>query len=95
MEYVAAGGTQGAAGDMQWLDPPRAMHSANLSERASPRSAAMPTSRSELRTPPALEASGAVEHAMPPIDMHDINEEADGAPLRYRTMADLLGVVPP
>jgi hypothetical protein len=54
----------------------------------------MPMRRSEPRTPPVLEAPGAVEHVTPPTDTPDLDEEADGAPLRFRTLADLLGTSP-
>jgi hypothetical protein len=54
----------------------------------------MPTRGSEPRTPPVLEAPGAVEHVTPPTDTPDLDEEANGAPLRFRTMADLLGAAP-
>jgi hypothetical protein len=54
----------------------------------------MPTRGSEPRTPPVPEAPGAVEHVTPPTDTPDLDEEADGAPLRFRTLAGLLGVSP-
>jgi hypothetical protein len=54
----------------------------------------MPTRGSEPRTPPVLKALGAVEHVTPPTDTPDLDEEADGAPLRFRTLADLLGASP-
>jgi hypothetical protein len=54
----------------------------------------MPTHGSEPRTPPVLKALGAVEHVTPPTDTPDLDEEADGAPLRFRTLADLLGASP-
>jgi hypothetical protein len=54
----------------------------------------MPTRGSEPRTPPIPEAPGAVEHVTPPTDTPDLDEEADGAPLRFRTLADLLGASP-
>jgi hypothetical protein len=54
----------------------------------------MPTRGSEPCTPPVPEAPGAVEHVTPPTDTPNLNEEADGASLRFRTMADLLGTAP-
>jgi hypothetical protein len=54
----------------------------------------MPTRGSEPRTPPVPKALGAVEHVTPPTDTPDLDEEADGAPLRFRTLADLLGASP-
>jgi hypothetical protein len=54
----------------------------------------MPTRGSEPHTPPVPEAPGAVEHVTPPIDTPDLDEEADGAPLRFKTLADLLGTSP-
>ena len=54
----------------------------------------MPTCGSEPRTPPVPEAPGAVEHVTPPTDTPDLDEEADGAPLHFRTLADLLGTLP-
>jgi hypothetical protein len=51
----------------------------------------MPTHGSEPCTPPVPEAPGAVEHVTPPTNTPDLDEEADGAPLRFRTLADLLG----
>jgi hypothetical protein len=95
MEYVAVGGMQAAVGDMHWSNSPLVMCSPKPTERASPGSVAMPTCGFEPCTPPALEASRAVEYATPPVDMPDIDEEVDGAPLWFRTVADLLGVVPP
>jgi hypothetical protein len=54
----------------------------------------MPTCGYEPCTPPVPEAPGAVEHVTPPTDTPDLDEEADGAPLRFRTLADLLGALP-
>jgi hypothetical protein len=54
----------------------------------------MPTREPEPRTPLVLEAPRAVEHVTPPTDTPDLDEEADGAPLCFRTLADLLGTSP-
>jgi hypothetical protein len=54
----------------------------------------MPTRGSEPRTPPVPEAPGAVKHVTPPTDTPDLDEEADGAPLHFRTLAGLLGTSP-
>jgi hypothetical protein len=51
----------------------------------------MPTRGSEPRTPPVPVEPGVVKHATLPTDTPDIDEETEGAPLRFRTMADLLG----
>jgi hypothetical protein len=54
----------------------------------------MPMCGFEPCTPPVPEVPGVVEHVSPPDDTPDIDEEADGAPLHFRTMVDLLGTVP-
>jgi hypothetical protein len=94
VEYIAAGGAQTAAGDNAWPDSPLVTPEQNSPARSSPGSAAMPTHGSEPRTPPVPEAPRAVEHVTPPTDTPDLDEEADGAPLRFRTLADLLGASP-
>jgi hypothetical protein len=94
VEYIAAGGAHPAAGDNAWPDSPLVMPEQNSLAESSPGSTAMPMHRSEPRTPPVLEAPGAVEHVTPPTDTPDLDEEADGAPLRFRTLADLLGTSP-
>jgi hypothetical protein len=55
----------------------------------------MPTRGSEPRTLAAPEAPGVIKHVTPPVDAPDIDEEADGAPLRFRSMTDLLRGAPP
>jgi hypothetical protein len=82
MEYVTVGGTHPMIGDVAWPDPPLVTPAANSLARSSP------------GTPPVLEAPGVVEHVSPPATTPDIDEEADMSPLRFSSMADLLGVVP-
>jgi hypothetical protein len=94
VEYIAAGGAHPAAGDNAWLDSPLVMPEQNSPSKSSPGSAAMPTRGSEPCTPPVPEAPGVVEHVTPPTDTPDLDKEADGAPLRFRTLADLLGTSP-
>jgi hypothetical protein len=94
VEYIAAGGAHPAAGDNAWPDSPLVTPEQNSPVESSPGSAAMPTRGSEPRTPPVSEAPEAVEHVTPPTDTPDLDEEADGAPLRFRTLADLLGTSP-
>jgi hypothetical protein len=94
VEYIAAGGAHPAAGDNAWPDSPLVTPEQNSPASSSPGSAAMPTRGSEPRTPPIPEVPGAVEHVTPPTDTPDLDEEADGAPLRFRTLADLLGASP-
>jgi hypothetical protein len=94
VEYIAAGGAHPATGDNAWLDSPLVMPEQNSPTGSSPGSAAMPTRGSEPRTPPIPEAPGAVEHVTPPTNTPDLNEEADGAPLCFRMLADLLGTSP-
>jgi hypothetical protein len=91
MGYVASGNTRAGAGDMQWPDSPLATPRAQLTIGASPRHVVMPTSGFELRTPAKLEASGGIGHVTPPVDTPDIDEEAEGAPLRFRLMSNLIG----
>jgi hypothetical protein len=83
-----------AAGDNAWPDSPLVTPEQNSLARSSPGSAAMPTRGSKPCTPPVPEAPGAVEHVTPPTNTPDLDEEANGAPLRFRTLADLLGVSP-
>jgi hypothetical protein len=94
VEYITAGGAHPAAGDNAWPDSPLVTPEQNSPTGSSPGSAAMPTRGSEPRTPPVLEVPGAIEHITPPTDTPDLDEEADGAPLRFRTLADLLGTSP-
>jgi hypothetical protein len=94
VEYITVGGAHPAAGDNAWPDSPLVTPEQNSPARSSPGSTAMPTRRSEPRTPPVPEALGAVEHVTPPTDTPDLDEEADGAPLCFRTLADLLGASP-
>jgi hypothetical protein len=94
VEYIAAGGAHPVTGDNAWPDSPLVTPEQNSLARSSPGSAAMPTRGSEPRTPPIPEVPGAVEHVTPPTDTPDLDEEADGAPLHFRTLADLLGASP-
>jgi transposase InsO family protein len=94
VEYIAAGGAHPAAGDNAWPDSPLVTPEQNSPAESSPGSAAMPTRRSEPRTPPVPEAPGAIEHVTPPTDTPDLDEETDGAPLCFRMLADLLGTSP-
>jgi hypothetical protein len=94
VEYVTAGGLHVGEGQTTWPEPLPHEPVVNSSVRSSPRSVAMPMCGSEPRTPLVLELPGAAEHVSPPDDTHDIDEEADGAPLHFRTMADLLGTAP-
>jgi hypothetical protein len=55
---------------------------------------AMPTRESELCTPAPPEAPGVIRHVTQPVDTPEIDEEAEGALLRFRSMADLLGRAP-
>jgi hypothetical protein len=91
LEYVVVGSAHPAAGDTVRPDSPLVTPRPNSLARSSPGSVAMPTRGSEPHTPLVLEAPGVVEHVTPPTDMPDIDVEAEGAPLRFRTMADLLG----
>jgi hypothetical protein len=94
VEYITAGGAHPAAGDNAWPDSPLVTPEQNSPTGSSPGSTAMPTRGSEPRTPPVPEAPGAVEHVTPPTDTPDLDKEADGAPLCFRTLADLLGTSP-
>jgi hypothetical protein len=94
VEYIIAGGAHPAAGDNAWPDSPLVMPEQNSPAKSSLGSAAMPTRGSEPCTPPVPEAPGVVEHVTPPTDTPDLDKEADGAPLRFRTLADLLGTSP-
>jgi hypothetical protein len=62
MEYVMAGDTHPAVGEMAWPDPPLVAPMLNSPEQSSLGSTVMPMHGSELRTPPTLEVPGAVEH---------------------------------
>jgi hypothetical protein len=95
VDYVVVGNMHARAGDMQWPNSPLATPGANSPAKASPGSMAMTMHGSEPCTPATLEAPGAIKLGTPPADMFDINEEADNAPLRFRSMADILGGVPP
>jgi hypothetical protein len=44
--------------------------------------------------PPIPEVPGAVEFVSPPVGTPDIDEDAYGAPLWFRSLADLMGRVP-
>jgi transposase InsO family protein len=94
VEYIAAGDAHPTAGDNAWPDSPLVTPEQNSPVGSSPGSAAMPTRGSEPRTAPVPEAPGAVEHVTPPTDTPDLDEEADGAPLHFRMLADLLGMSP-
>jgi hypothetical protein len=89
MEYVTAGGSRPTIGDWPPID-----HPANSPARTTPRSVIMSMRGSEPCTPPTMEALKAVKYATPLAAMPNIDVEAEGAPLRFRTMADLLGAAP-
>jgi hypothetical protein len=91
MEYIATGSTCSAMGDTVWPDSPLVTPVAGSPIRSSPRSTAMPTRGSESRTPPIPVVPEAVEHATPPAETPNVDEDAEGAPLQFKTMADLLG----
>jgi hypothetical protein len=89
MEYVAAGGSRPTIGVWPPID-----HPANSPARTTPRSVIMSMRGSEPCTPPTMEALKAVKYATPLAAMPNIDVEVEGAPLRFRTMADLLGAAP-
>jgi hypothetical protein len=45
-------------------------------------------------SPPIPEVPGAVMYVSPPVGTLDIDEDAYGAPLHFRSLADLMGWVP-
>jgi hypothetical protein len=92
MEYIVAGGTSPTA--VAWPNPPLVTPMVNSQARSSPGSTEMPTHGSKSRTTPFLEVPRAIEHMSPPVITLDIDEEADGAPLQFWSMADLLGDMP-
>jgi hypothetical protein len=92
MEYILAEGTSPMA--MAWPDPPLVAPAWNSLARSSPGSVVMPMRGSEPCTPPVSEVPGMVEHVSPCTVTPVINKEADGVPLQFWSMADLLGGVP-
>jgi hypothetical protein len=91
MEYIAVGSTCSAMGDTVWPDLPLVTPTIGSPTRSSPRSMAIPTRGSEPRTPPIPVVPEVVRHATPPAETPDVDEDADGAPLQFSTMANLLG----
>ncbi|KAG8059539.1 hypothetical protein GUJ93_ZPchr0002g25293 [Zizania palustris] len=91
MEYVVVGGIHLATKDNAQPTTPLVTPRVGSPVRSSPGRAVMPTCGSEPHMYLVLEAPSVVEHAMSPMDTPDVDEEADGAPLRFRTLADLLG----
>jgi hypothetical protein len=95
MEYVMVGGMHLAADDVACLPAPQVAPLAISPVRATA-AGDTPVSvrRVEAHTPPIPEVLGVVEHVSLPTSTPDIDEDADGAPLRLRSLADLLGAAP-
>jgi hypothetical protein len=88
MEYVVAGGVRpGAGNDAEPRSP--------LASSLVPASGKTESTRGVVaHMPPVPEVPGVVEFAPPPVDTPDIDEDAYGAPLRFRSLADLMGGAP-
>jgi hypothetical protein len=95
VNYVVVGNMRARAGDMELPDSPLATPGANSLARASPGSVAVTMHGSEPCTPDTLEAPGVIKLVTPPVDTADIDKEANNAPLRFRSMADIPRGVPP
>jgi hypothetical protein len=88
MEYVVAGGVQPSTGNMARPRSPPVLP-------LKPAGGVPVSARGEAaHTPPVPEDPGAVEYVSPPVGTPDIDEDAYGAPLHFRSLADLMGGAP-
>jgi hypothetical protein len=88
MEYIVAGGVQPSTSNAARPRSPPALP-------LTPAGGVPASARGEAaHTPPVPEEPGAVEYVSPLAGTPDIDEDAYGAPLRFRSLADLMGGAP-